>query len=171
MINIGRLTLVKNQLFLLQCLAQLDQPYQAKIIGAGDQYDALKDAINRFGLAHKVELLLNIEDVSASLQSADLFVLSSKYEGLPLSVLEAMSAKLPVLSTNVGGVFDAVIDGETGLLVPSGDQQAMVEKLRLLLNDASLRCSLGQRGYELYLQKFTAQRMVSEVEQIYDQIP
>ncbi len=169
-ITVGRLTSVKNQYFIIECLAALKFDFSAKIIGSGDQYARLKAQICKHQLEDKVELTLNIEDVTEFLTDSDIFILGSLYEGLPLSVLEAMSVKLPVISTDVGGVSEAVIDGETGFLVPRNDKKLFVEKLELLIADKERRIMMGEAGYKHFQQHFTAQRMVNQTNEVYQEV-
>src|SRR5256885_11088321 len=100
------------------------------------------------GLTETIDRLGNRGDVPDLLGSADVFVLSSRSEAFPVSILEAMAAGLPVVATNVGGVAKSVVDGETGLLVPPGDSGALAAALDRLLTDDALRLRLGAAGRE-----------------------
>ena len=84
--------------------------------------------IRRLGLEERVQLAGERSDVPDLLAGSDVFVLSSRSEGLPVSVLEAMAAELPVVASNVGGLAELVVDGETGMLVPPGDPAALAER-------------------------------------------
>ena len=88
-------------------------------------------------------------DIQAQLQEAAVFILSSDWEGLPLSALEAMSCGLPVIATRVGGTPEIVLDHQTGILVNPGDREALTRAILALAGDAALRERLGQRAHEL----------------------
>jgi glycosyltransferase involved in cell wall biosynthesis len=96
--------------------------------------------------------------VAALLAAADIFALSSTSEGLPMTLLEAMAAGLPVVASAVGDVPEAVANGETGLLVPPADPDALAHSLRTVLADASLRRRLGAAGRERALALFDLPR-------------
>jgi glycosyltransferase involved in cell wall biosynthesis len=97
-------------------------------------------------LGDRVQLLGYRTDVRDLLAAADLFVLASAFEGLPVSIMEAMSAGLPVVATAVGGVPEAVEDGVTGLLVPPRDAAALADALVSLADDVSHQDADGRRG-------------------------
>lgn len=98
------------------------------------------------GLTASVRLVGERDDVPELLSSSSVFVLSSSSEALPVSVLEAMAAGLPVVATRVGGVPELVVDGETGFLVPPSDAAALAAALQRLLDDPELRARLGAAG-------------------------
>jgi glycosyltransferase involved in cell wall biosynthesis len=110
-------------------------------------------------------------DIVPYLEAAQIFVLCSNYEGLPLSVLEAMSAGLPVVSTDVGGIREAVIHGESGFLVPRGDMQRMIVRLKMLIDDPDLRLNFGKKGRRHYMENYVLKRFIDQMEQFYIQMP
>jgi glycosyltransferase involved in cell wall biosynthesis len=116
------------------------------IAGDGPERPRLVSEIARLGLDGAVELLGTRGDVHELLAAADVFVLSSESEGMPMSVLEAMAAGLPVVASAVGGVPEVVRDGETGALVPPRDPVALAEAIRLLVADPALRQRFGDAG-------------------------
>ena len=117
------------------------------LVGGGPEHAAVAAAVRRAGLDGVVALLGDRDDVPALLAAADVFVLASRSEGFPMSVLEAMAAGLPVVASAVGGVPEAVLDGETGLLVPPGDAGAVAgARARALLADGRLRARDGVGG-------------------------
>jgi glycosyltransferase involved in cell wall biosynthesis len=106
-------------------------------------------------------------DIPALLRTADVFVLSSRWEGLPLAIIEAMMSGLPVVGTRVGGVAEVMVDGETGLLVPPKDPEALASALNRLLEDAGLRRQMGEAGRRRALDRFTEARMLAETTAVY----
>jgi glycosyltransferase involved in cell wall biosynthesis len=98
------------------------------------------------GLGDRLRLLGYREDVPSLLAAADIFALPSRFEGLPMSVIEAMLTALPVVATNVRGPDEQVEDGVTGLKVPAGDSKALADALRRLADDGDLRSRMGAAG-------------------------
>ena len=113
-----------------------------------------------------VFFLGNLANASKYCQYADLFVLPSDYEGLPIAILEAMSYALPVVASNVGGVAEIVIDGKNGYVLPN-DVALFVNRIREILQNDDLRQSFSKYSHELYLQSFTAEKMASKYLSIY----
>jgi glycosyltransferase involved in cell wall biosynthesis len=145
--SVGRLAPQKDPETLIRALAMLDpNSYSAVVAGSGPNADSVAAQIERLGLTDSVELLGTRDDVAQILGSADVFVLSSIYECLPISVLEAMAAGLPVVATDVGGVPELVVDGETGFIVGSRDPEALANALAKLLADRDLRRRFGHAG-------------------------
>jgi glycosyltransferase involved in cell wall biosynthesis len=101
------------------------------------------------------------------LSSLDVLALSSDYEGLPLVVLEAMHAGLPVVASDVGSVAEAVAHEQTGLLVPAGDEAALAAALARLRDDPGLRHRLGEAGRRRAAEQFTVEQMVTGYLQVY----
>jgi glycosyltransferase involved in cell wall biosynthesis len=147
LLSVGRLRPPKDFLTLVRAVAALEPgSVRLRIAGDGPDRAALSAEVARLGLDGVVELLGERHDVDELLAAADLLVLSSDSEGLPLSVLEAMAAGLPVVASAVGGVPELVRDGETGLLVPPGDPGALARALAGLVADPELRARAGAAG-------------------------
>ena len=157
-LSIGRLAYPKDFVTLLAALARLDADYRLSLVGDGPDAAEVAAALEAQGLSDRVELLGARENVSELLARADLFVLSSRSEGFPVSILEAMAAGLPVVATDVGGVAEAVLDGETGILVPPADPEALAAALERLVDDVELRHHLGAAGRARALRLFDAPR-------------
>ena len=101
------------------------------------------------------------------LRAMDLFVLPSLYEGMPLSILEAMGAGLPVVATAVDGTPEAVVDGETGILVPPADPAALAAAVVRLLTDPALAETMGRNGRARAQAQFSETAMMDRLEQAY----
>jgi glycosyltransferase involved in cell wall biosynthesis len=146
-ITVGRLAAPKDALTLVRALAALGSlPFRAVLVGDGPDRPEVDAAVRSLGLADRVALAGSRADVPDLLAAADLFVLSSRSEGAPFSILEAMAAGLPVVASEVGGVAELVAQGETGVLVPAGDPAPLADALRALLADRGLRSRLGAAG-------------------------
>jgi glycosyltransferase involved in cell wall biosynthesis len=144
-VSVGRLHFPKDFLTFVHALALLEPgSFRARIIGEGPDRDAVQAAVEEAGLGAAVELAGTRDDVPAQLAQADAFVLSSRSECLPISILEAMAAGLPVVATDVGGVGELVEEGNTGRLVAPGDPDAMAQGLTEVLADPSRRSAMGQ---------------------------
>jgi glycosyltransferase involved in cell wall biosynthesis len=137
---VGNLYPVKGHAVLVEAAALLKEmpvPWVIAIAGRGGEEAALRAAIDRLDLAGRVHLLGLRTDVPDLLAAADVFVMPSRSEGLPLALLEAMSAGLPVVASAVGGIPSVVRDGITGRLVPAGDPALLGDALRDLITDPS----------------------------------
>jgi glycosyltransferase involved in cell wall biosynthesis len=165
LLSVGRLRAPKGFVTLVRATAGLEA--RLRIAGDGPDRPALEAEIDRLGLSDHVELLGTRDDVPELLASSDVFVLSSDSEGLPMSVLEAMAAGLPVIASAVGGVPEAVRDGETGALVPPRDSAALARALRRLVADPALRERLGDAGRRRVEEEFSLARFEREHLELY----
>jgi glycosyltransferase involved in cell wall biosynthesis len=155
MVSVGRLKGPKDFATLRRALEAIEQNgWRALVVGDGPLRPQLEGG--------PLELLGERDDVPELLAAADLFVLSSRSEGLPLSVIEAMAAGLPVVASAVGGIPELVVDGETGVLVPPGDARALASALRRLLADPQLRRQMGDAGRLRAQQLFDLPRFHAE---------
>ncbi len=158
----------KDQALLLRAFALTRHTdTHLQLIGSGPGLAAMQALAQQLAIAANVHFLGDREDVPALLEQAQLFVLASRYEGLPISILEAMRAGLPVIASSVGGIPELVEDGVTGLLVPGGDLQALTLALRRLLADGRLRRSMGQAGRLAFLTRFTSADVFNQTEAVY----
>lgn len=131
-----------------------------RFVGAGPLASGLREEANHLGIAGRVELVGSVEDVGPHLEWAHLLVLTSTTEGLPGAILEAGAAGLPVVAVDVGGVKEAVVDGETGLLVPRGDQSAIEAALRALDEDRELVDRMGAAARRHIAKNFDLDRAI-----------
>jgi len=169
-LSVGSLTRQKAQHVLIEAFAPVSAAAPgARLVIAGDGplRAPLEDRIGTLGLGGRVTLAGAREDAADLMEACDLFVLSSEREGLPMTVLEAMRAGRAVVSTRIGGTPEAVVDGETGLLVPVGDAPALGRALANLLADPERRHAFGEAGRRRWVERFTAARMVADTEALY----
>ena len=124
LVQVARLDYLKDHATAVRAMAHLarERPdARLLLVGEGPERPLIEDLVGRLGLGAHVRLLGQRADVSRLLATADLALLTSISEGIPLTLIEAMAAGLPIVSTRVGGVAEVVEDGRTGLLAPSGD--------------------------------------------------
>lgn len=164
LLSVGRLRAPKDFATLIRAMAGVEA--RLRIAGDGPDRPALEAEIDRLGLTG-VELLGTRDDVPELLAGSDVFVLASESEGLPMSVLEAMAAGLPVVASAVGGVPELVVDGETGVLVPPGDSAALARAITRLVSDPALRDRLGHAGRQRAEREFSLERFEREHLELY----
>jgi glycosyltransferase involved in cell wall biosynthesis len=140
------------------------------LAGDGPLRPRLEELARSLGLAERVLFLGHRDDVPALLASCDLFVLPSLYEGLPLSLLEAMASGRPAIATDVPGSNEVVHHAESGLLVPRADPLALADAIRRLLADPAAAERLARAGRARVDRDFSVERMVRGVEAVYDQL-
>jgi glycosyltransferase involved in cell wall biosynthesis len=170
--HVGRFAPPKNHALLIEAFAQLrtHTPLYLLLVGGGELENAVRQQVVERGLQERVRFLGVRADVPAILNASDLFVLSSRWEGNPLSVMEAMAAGLPVVSTAVGGVPELVREGETGLLVPSGDAAALARALQALVDDPVRRQAMGAAARQHAIAHFDIRHTVRGYEQLYESL-
>lgn len=147
LITAGRLSRQKNQKLLIDAIKSLCYKYQnvsLNILGDGPLRAELENYVKSNGLDNVIFFKGNVDNVEEYFSKSDIFVLSSSYEGLPLVILEAMAAQLPIISTNVGGIIDIVTDN--GLLVEAENESEMVKALKKLIENKDLREKFGSNS-------------------------
>jgi len=140
------------------------------VVGGGKLLEELERSARRLAIESRVHFLGSRSDVAELLGVFDCFVLSSRSEGLSLTLLEAMAAGLPVVATDVGGNGEVVRHGETGLLVPAADPGRMADALRRIFADEAEARRMGERGLARVREHFSLDKMVAGYERIYDEI-
>ena len=140
------------------------------IAGEGPERAALEALIRELDLGGHATLLGLRDDIPSLLHAADLFVMASLYEGLSCAAVEAMAAGKPLIATNVSGLKDAVVSGRTGMLVPSGDVEALALEIGRLAADADLRARMGREGLKRAEEVFSLESMVRAYEALYERL-
>lgn len=171
--SVGRLVPVKNYACLMRAarLVCEEVPLAALIfVGDGPLQSELSALARQLRLDGKVYFLNWRKDVPQILREMDVFALSSFSEGMSNAILEAMAARKPVVATAVGGNTELVVEGETGLLVPSDDHHRMAQALLHLLRDAPRRAAMGQAGRRRLEAHFTLPQMLRNYQRVYLEI-
>jgi glycosyltransferase involved in cell wall biosynthesis len=169
-VTVARLEPVKDQATLLRAFERVGSELpeaRLVLVGDGSVRPALEEQARRPALAGRVLFLGRRADVASLLPLFDVFALTSVSEGLPLTVLEAMAAGLPCVSTPVGAVPEAVMEGHTGSLVPVGDSDRLAAVLIRLLRDPGLRRQLGTAGQKRARAEFDLKSMTRRYEDLY----
>jgi len=162
----------KGHQYLCEATRMLDRnDFDLLIVGDGLSRDLLDKWIGENGLQERVHLAGNQKDVVPFLSAMDIFVLPSwGIEGVPQSIMQAMSCRLPVISTTVGSIEQAVLDGKTGRLVPPRDAKALADAMQLLLDDESLCQKYAEAGRQRALEEFSIDRMLDRMEAVFQNV-
>ena len=169
-VMVARFDRPKEQSLLVRAMAAVEQPYELWLVGDGRLREAVEAEARTLGLGSRVRFLGTCRNVPEILAEADIFVLASRSEGLPMSILEAMRAGLPVVATNVGGVPEAVQSHVTGFLVARGDAAGLRRRIVDLLEQPALRARMGQAGRTRFEREFSSQVMVEGTRSVYEQL-
>jgi glycosyltransferase involved in cell wall biosynthesis/PAS domain-containing protein len=176
---VGRLTGWKGQHIFLEAASKLvEAGIDAQFLIAGtamfgeDSYVAdLHSQVDRLGLQGKVQFLGHVDPIEAFLPTVSILVhASTSPEPFGQVVIEGMAAGIPVVATDGGGVKETVVHGETGLLVPMGNAQALADALRMLIDRPELRAKLSIKGRQRVLRHFTASITARKVERVYREV-
>ena len=166
---VARFDVPKRQLNLIRACEKLrDLPWRLSFIGDGSKLDEVRGYAEKRKLQDRVLFYGGMNNIETPLRNSQIFVLLSDYEGFPLSILEAMQAGLPIIATDVGGVKEAVIDSDNGFLIPKGNETILLQRLKQLVTDVQLRESMGQRSKELFTEKFTFEKMLTDTKEVYE---
>ncbi len=173
-LNVAALVDHKDHLTLIRAAAQLREiaprPWRLFIAGSGEEEPRIRKAIAEYALEEQVTLLGYVRDLVPLYRAADVFVLSSHLEGLCTSILDAMTAGVPVVATDTGGVRDAVAHEQTGLLVPPRNPGALAGAIARLLEEPELARALTAHARAKVEKEFTADAMVEGTIRVYESV-
>jgi len=156
--NAGRMVAQKNQYDLLKMAAQLkEKKIQFKLLIAGDGklMPELLNYADELKISEHIVFLGFVENIRSFMESIDIFVLTSKWEGFGYVLAEAMASQKPVVAFNISSNPEIVANNETGYLIDSFDINAMAAKVELLINNQLLCSEMGKKGYERVKQEFS----------------
>lgn len=138
---------------------------ELQIAGMGDLYDELNDLIKSRNSSN-IQLLGFVKDINSELSNADIFILPSKFESFPLSILEAMSVGLPIIATDTGGIKEMVLDKKNGYLINYLNDKELKNSMRNLYENEKLRISQGNYSSKLFVEKFIVSKCVEKIENL-----
>jgi glycosyltransferase involved in cell wall biosynthesis len=165
----GRLTAIKRPLDLVRAAAAVEGSLLV-LAGDGDLRGDVAALARELGVPERVRFLGYVDDIGDWYAAFDAFLLTSLNEGTPVVAIEAQAAGVPVVATDAGGTRTVVADGETGFVVAIGDVDALAERLRRLRDDDALHARLAANGRAAMRQAFSTDRMVDDVERLYEEI-
>jgi L-malate glycosyltransferase len=178
LLAVGTLERHKGHQVLLEALANLltrgfGAPWKLIIAGGrgGDQHQSLLDYIRDRGLGDRVRIVLNRDDVADLLALADVFVMPSLWEGLPMALLEGMVAGKAIVASAIAGIPEAITSEREGILVPAGNAERLANALSLLLTDPGRRAALGEAARARAKQEFTVSVMADRYQALYMDAP
>ena len=172
-VNIARLVPQKNQLLIIEAFSKGPAKYHNShliIVGDGYNREMLKKIVKMHSLENKVHFLGIRDDIPDILNASDVFVLSSDWEGNPLSIMEAMAAGKAVIATAVGGVPELIQDNYTGILVPPKDIETLSKAMLMLMESKNLCQKLGEKAKEIAKKEFDIIVMVKKYEKLYENL-
>ncbi len=167
---VARLVPIKAHEVFLEAAAEVGRRLPQSrflVVGDGARRPELETLAGRLGLQDRVRFLGWRRDLDRIYADLDIVALTSRNEGSPISLIEAMAAGRPVVATRVGGVPDLVEDGVTGCLVPPGDANALAEAMVGLLTDPDRRQAMGQAGRKRVIPAFSAERLLDDIDHLY----
>jgi glycosyltransferase involved in cell wall biosynthesis len=171
LVHVGALTARKGQRDLFEALAELSDPrWRLALVGEGEDEAALRRLATELDLTDRVTFGGRHEDVAPVLAAADVLVLPSHLEGMPLTLLEALAVGRAAVTTDIYGVPEIYADRKAALLVSPGDRTALREAIGRLVTDDGLRQEMGREANRLYAERFTVAHMVGETMQVYAEV-
>ncbi len=166
-VMVARFSSQKDHRTLIEAVAKMNGQIKIDLVGEGKSMDSEQAYADSLGAGEKFDFLGNRHDVAQILADSDFFVLTTNWEGFPISILEAMRSGLPIIASDVGGVREAVHDGVNGFLIPQSDVNATLEKIDLLVGDETLRQKMGQASREIFEENFLLDGMLKKTEAVY----
>jgi len=170
---LGRFTEIKRVDELIRAFAALrarDVDADLVLVGDGRSRTEMATLAAELGVRDRSHFVGYREDVGELFASFDVVALTSANEGTPVTLIEALAARRPVVATDVGGVGDVVKDGASGFLVEPGDVEAMAERLSRLAGDGDLRRAFGQYGHDFVVPRYSIPRLVDDIDDLYQSL-
>jgi len=169
-LHIARLSPEKDHrtlFFAMKLVLKKVKDVKLLLVGKGPIENNLRSQVKDLGINHNVAFIGEVRKIDTLLQRADILVLSSITEGMPMAILEAFSFSKPVVATSVGDIPKVVLNGKTGRLVPAGDPQELAKAIHFLITNKDEALRMGKNGRELIEKKFNVQNMALQTEREY----
>ncbi len=169
---VARFDPVKNHYFLVEAFSSLSVEFphlKLVLIGTGETENQIKELVKQRGLEHAVQFLGEKDEIAPFYAAFDIFVLTSQHEGLPITLLEALASKCPVVLSDVRGNRD-VVNEDVGILFPNSDVSAFQNAIRQLINNPDLRAQLAENGYHMVHKRFSVQRTCELIQKTYQEL-
>jgi glycosyltransferase involved in cell wall biosynthesis len=174
-IFVGGISKGKGVYELVEAFINLSQKYQHLqliLVGSGQESATINSIVSSIGLANRIHMTgsLHHDEISQWLSAADIFVFPSHNEGLPNAVLEAMACGLPVVATRVGGIPEAIEDGQSGILIKEKDADSLIRAIDRLLGNEELAKQMGRNGRNMVEQNFSWEKNAEQMIRIYREV-
>lgn len=164
--SVGRFAKIKNFSYLLDILCYCQDQFLV-LVGDGPERAAIEQKAQRMSLAKRCVFMGEIENVSDVLNTFDVFVNTSFYEGISNTILEAMACGIPVVANNVGGTSEIILNGITGFLINGNEKKEFIDTLKDLQNNALLRQNLSRASRRIVEEKYSLRTMVNNYREVY----
>jgi len=170
-INVANLNQVKNHQLLIESfsrITKIKKNYFLLIIGDGVLKNEIKNQIDRLNIRKYCRIISNCQNPEKYLRISDCFILTSKSEGLPLSILEAMRERVPIIATNVGGIPEIIIDKKNGFLTPPNNVKSLAELMEKISTMSKNEIQeISGKGYQTMIEKFSLENMIKSYYKLY----
>lgn len=170
--TLGRITYQKGFDVLIETFRLLSRTFptlHCLIVGDGELRAEIEELIRKFGLQERVHLVGFQQNILSWYRTMDIVVFPSRFEGLPITVIEAAYAGRAIIATDVGGMKEIIEDGVTGLIVPPGNPQALASRIRTLLGDPYFAAGLGKRARANAIKRFDVKRCSNQTIRVYEE--
>ena len=170
LVTVGRIATIKNHTLMLNGLRKaIDAGAHVilGIVGNGPEYASVRELATTLNLDKYVEFMGFRSDIADILADKDVYILTSDYEGISISLLEAMSMGLPAIATHVGGVPETVIHNQTGLLIENGNIDALATAIIFMASNKNTVVSMGNEAYDFFIKEFEDNNFIRKYDEIY----
>lgn len=173
---VGRLAPIKDHGFFLRVirrvLLETTEKLKIFIVGDGPERESIEEkvALINIDFPGAINMTSWIKDIGTFNAGMDILCLTSKNEGTPVSLIEAQAANIPVITTDVGGVRDIMVDGETGFIIPRGDEDMYASRLLELCQDKKKRIKMSQKGWAFVEDKFQYKTLIQNMDSYYKEL-